>query len=230
MSQKTGSLQCQLGCWITGAVVGLIAAIAMIVVSDISVIGSVFLAGVLAVVLGAVLSWLLCRPLPAPAESQSRETEKAVRAPRPAQDPALAPRPAPAAGPEPVADAAPEPIGGSVIEDEHAARHAAEPEEGVSVPSGDKPAGLEAAREGGPDNLKEIKGVGPKLETLLNRMGYYHFDQIAAWTDREVGWVDKNLKGFKGRVSRDNWVAQAKLLASGGETEFSEKVKDGDVY
>ncbi|MCT4557919.1 MAG: fused NADH-quinone oxidoreductase subunit E/endonuclease, partial [Pelagimonas sp.] len=95
---------------------------------------------------------------------------------------------------------------------------------------GEKPQQLSEAREGGADNLKEIKGVGPKLESLLNEMGFYHFDQIAAWTDQEVAWVNANLKGFKGRVSRDNWVEQAKILAAGGETEFSQRVEDGKVY
>ena len=65
---------------------------------------------------------------------------------------------------------------------------------------------------------------------MLNEMGYFHFDQIAAWTADEVAWVDANLKGFKGRVSRDTWVEQAKLLAAGGETDFSKKVDEGDVY
>ncbi|MEO1140055.1 MAG: endonuclease [Pseudomonadota bacterium] len=95
---------------------------------------------------------------------------------------------------------------------------------------GTKPAGLDAARGGQPDNLKEIKGVGPKLEQLLNSMGFYHFDQIAAWSADEVAWVDANLQGFKGRVSRDNWIEQAKILAAGGETEFSKRVDEGDVY
>lgn len=95
---------------------------------------------------------------------------------------------------------------------------------------GSKPATLTAAREGGPDNLKEIKGVGPKLEQLLHSMGFYHFDQIANWSADEVAWVNANLVGFKGRVSRDNWVEQAKILASGGETEFSKRVDEGDVY
>ncbi|MFC2967225.1 NADH-quinone oxidoreductase subunit NuoE [Acidimangrovimonas pyrenivorans] len=93
-----------------------------------------------------------------------------------------------------------------------------------------KPALLSAAREGGPDDLKRIKGVGPKLEALLHEMGIFHFDQIAAWTEAEVAWADENLVGFKGRVSRDDWVAQAKLLAAGGETEFSKRVDKGDVY
>ena len=81
-----------------------------------------------------------------------------------------------------------------------------------------------------PDDLKQIKGIGPKLESLCNRLGFFHFDQIAAWTEDEVAWVDQNLEGFKGRVTRDNWVAQAQVLAAGGATEFSARVKDGDVY
>jgi|SRR6056297_86447 len=95
---------------------------------------------------------------------------------------------------------------------------------------GTKPETLTEAREGGPDNLKEIKGVGPKLEKLLNSMGFFHFDQIANWTEAEVAWVNANLEGFKGRVSRDGWVEQAKILASGEDTEFSKRVDKGDVY
>ncbi len=101
----------------------------------------------------------------------------------------------------------------------------------VSTPeTGTKPAALDAARKGGADNLKMIKGVGPKLEALLNRLGFYHFDQIANWSADEVAWVDQNLEGFKGRVSRDNWVEQARTLATGGETDFASRVKKGDVY
>ncbi|WP_417205078.1 NADH-quinone oxidoreductase subunit E [Antarctobacter sp.] len=80
--------------------------------------------------------------------------------------------------------------------------------------AGDKPAGLAAARDGKPDDLKEIKGVGPKLEKLLNSLGFFHFDQVAAWTDKELAWVDDNLEGFKGRATRDEWVAQARDLAN----------------
>ncbi|MFN3970467.1 MAG: NADH:ubiquinone oxidoreductase [Gemmobacter sp.] len=79
-----------------------------------------------------------------------------------------------------------------------------------------RPQGLAAARDGRADDLKLIKGIGPKLEVLCNSLGYYHYDQIAAWTPAEVAWVDDNLEGFKGRVSRDDWVAQARALAAGG--------------
>ncbi|WP_413719260.1 NADH-quinone oxidoreductase subunit NuoE [Silicimonas sp. MF1-12-2] len=81
---------------------------------------------------------------------------------------------------------------------------------------GRKPEGLSEARAGQPDDLKKIKGVGPKLEKLLHSLGFFHFDQVAAWTEEEIAWVDENLEGFKGRVTRDNWVAQAKELADQG--------------
>ena len=95
---------------------------------------------------------------------------------------------------------------------------------------GTKPATLTAAREGGADDLKRIKGIGPKLEKLCNTMGFFHFDQIAAWTPEEMTWVNANLEGFKGRATRDKWIEQAKLLASGAETEFSKRVDKGSVY
>ena len=75
-----------------------------------------------------------------------------------------------------------------------------------------KPEGLSAPRGGIADDLKEINGVGPAMEKLLNGLGYYHFDQVAAWTPAELAWVDENLEGFKGRATRDNWSAQAKML------------------
>jgi len=51
------------------------------------------------------------------------------------------------------------------------------------------------------------------MEGLLHSLGYYHFDQIAAWSRSEVAWVDNNLEGFKGRVTRDSWQSQAKVFA-----------------
>ncbi|MFD1344249.1 NADH-quinone oxidoreductase subunit E [Litorisediminicola beolgyonensis] len=96
-------------------------------------------------------------------------------------------------------------------------------------PVGTKPEMRDAPRDGGADDLKLIKGVGPKLEQLLHSMGVYHFDQIASWKSEEIAWVDENLEGFKGRVSRDDWVNQAKVLHEGGETEFSTRAKKGNV-
>ena len=76
----------------------------------------------------------------------------------------------------------------------------------LATAPGDRPPGLSAPVDGLPDDLTKIKGIGAKMERLCNDLGFYHYDQIAAWSDREVAWVDDNLEGFKGRVSRDNWV------------------------
>jgi NADH-quinone oxidoreductase subunit E len=67
-----------------------------------------------------------------------------------------------------------------------------------------------------PDNLKAITGVGPKLETVLNGLGIWSYAQVAALTDGEIAWLDDYL-GFRGRIGRDGWVAQAvKLRPSKG--------------
>lgn len=108
-----------------------------------------------------------------------------------------------------------------------AAARPAPADEPVAGPK--KPRALKAPRKGVPDDLKEIRGVGPKLEALLHRLGFFHFDQIAAWTAAELAWIDTNLEGFKGRASRDGWIAQAKLLAAGGETEHSRRVRKGEA-
>ena len=76
-----------------------------------------------------------------------------------------------------------------------------------------RPTTLAKARDGGPDKLTRIKGIGPKLQELLFSMGFFHFDQIASWDKSQVAWVDENLDGFKGRASRDDWVVQAFSLS-----------------
>ena len=72
-----------------------------------------------------------------------------------------------------------------------------------------------APKDGKADELELIWGVGPKLRELLNKMGVWHFDQVASWTEKEIRWVDARLEDFKGRIERDDWIEQAKKLASG---------------
>ena len=74
-------------------------------------------------------------------------------------------------------------------------------------------AGRGAWRDG--RRSQPIEGIGPKLEELCHSLGFFHFDQIANWTAPRVAWVDENLTGFKGRVTRDKWVAQARLILDG---------------
>ena len=76
-----------------------------------------------------------------------------------------------------------------------------------------------ARPQGKADDLKLISGVGPKLEATLNKLGFWHFSQLAKWNKKDIAIVDDELS-FKGRIERDDWVKQAKALAKGGEAEY----------
>ena len=93
---------------------------------------------------------------------------------------------------------------------------------------GAKPAVLAAPRGGMADDLKRIRGIGKQNEGRLHGLGVWHFDQIAAWTADEVKWVGGYL-AFPGRIEREDWQAQAKVLAAGAETEFSKRADAGKV-
>jgi NADH-quinone oxidoreductase subunit E len=82
----------------------------------------------------------------------------------------------------------------------------------AAVSEADKPEGLPGPRDSNADDLKRISGIGPKIEEILNSLGVYHFDQIAAWEPRQLAWVDDFLS-FKGRILREDWIGQAKDLA-----------------
>lgn len=80
-----------------------------------------------------------------------------------------------------------------------------------------------AGAPGSADDLSRIKGVGPKLVALLAELGVTSFAQIAAWSDADVSRIDDQLGRFKGRIIRDQWIAQAQLLAAADETGFAER-------
>lgn len=120
-----------------------------------------------------------------------------------------------------VADASPEQAADS-------SKPPAKKSEAPSSASDGRPSALDGPRDGKKDNLKHIKGVGPKIETTLNELGIYHFDQIAGWDRKTINWVDNHLS-FKGRIDREKWVTQAKSLAKGEDTEFSKRVAKGSV-
>ena len=63
------------------------------------------------------------------------------------------------------------------------------------------------------DDLKLIKGVGPKLEAELNGIGIYTFAQIATMTEAQIVWLDEQISSVRGRPMRDDWAGQAKALA-----------------
>nr|WP_315470180.1 hypothetical protein [uncultured Sphingorhabdus sp.] len=74
-----------------------------------------------------------------------------------------------------------------------------------------------------PQNLELIKGLGPKVNTLLKGLGVTSFAQVASWTAADVSEIDAQLGAFAGRITRDNWIDQAQLLAAGDVTGFEQK-------
>ena len=78
------------------------------------------------------------------------------------------------------------------------------------------------------DDLKRIRGVGVLIEKKLNSLAVTTYEQVANWTSADIDRVSQ-LLDFKGRIERENWVEQARILASGGQTEFSRRVDRGEV-
>ncbi|WP_323783510.1 NADH-quinone oxidoreductase subunit E [Thalassovita sp.] len=181
------------------------------------------------------------------AEVASAKTAEAKPAAAPKAEPKPAAKPAEPAAPATAAAPKVTPSAKLAGEEELAGRKGSwtyEKPAGAAAPAPAKPAPVAAAagdveetqpellgeaRSGGADDLKMIKGVGPKLEQSLNELGFYHFDQIAKWTEAEIAWVDNRLK-FKGRITRDDWIGQASALASGEETEFAKRAKKDGLY
>ncbi|HEX8481803.1 MAG TPA: hypothetical protein VF650_07875 [Allosphingosinicella sp.] len=73
---------------------------------------------------------------------------------------------------------------------------------------------------GPPDNLRLLKGVGPKLAAQLNAFGITRFDQLAGLTENEVAMLDKRMGAFEGRIVRDRLVEQARYLERGDKDGF----------
>ncbi len=78
------------------------------------------------------------------------------------------------------------------------------------------------------DDLKRIRGIGVLIEKKLNSLGVSSYEQVANWTGADIDRISQILD-FKGRIERENWVEQSRILASGGQTEFSRRVDKGDA-
>ncbi|MGZ2258310.1 hypothetical protein [Roseobacter sp. A03A-229] len=234
MDNNQGMIGMALGSWLVALAGGILAAVLLMVLGGWGFMQGAFVGFVVFLVFGAIISWIMTRPLPGPGEIRAEATP----APQPAAAPAAAPAPT-ATAPAASAEAAKvQPSKRLPGQEDLAARkgdwkYEKEPEPEtkkvakgikkvakkvapVASSDGDRPGGFtDTPREGGADDLKKISGVGPKLEETLNSLGIWHFDQVAALTKEDIAWVDERLR-FKGRIERDDWVGQAKTLASGG--------------
>ena len=110
-----------------------------------------------------------------------------------------------------------------------ATKSAAAPKPAAPKTAAPKPAAPAAAKPvaakpaaAKPDNLRRLIGIGPVNEKLLKGQGVTTFAQIAAWTAADIERIEHALQ-FGGRVERERWVEQAKLLAAGNEAEFAKQ-------
>jgi predicted flap endonuclease-1-like 5' DNA nuclease len=71
-------------------------------------------------------------------------------------------------------------------------------------------------------DLKRIRGIGVLIEKRLHSLGVTSYEHIANWTASDIARISQTLD-FKGRIERENWVEQARILAAGGQTEFSRR-------
>ena len=91
-----------------------------------------------------------------------------------------------------------------------------------------KPLILSSPKPIGKDNLRKIKGINSKIECDLNNLGIYHFEQISNWSAKNCDWIEEFLH-FPGVAKSNQWVDQAKILTSGKETIYSQKVQNGEI-
>lgn len=91
-----------------------------------------------------------------------------------------------------------------------------------------KPFTLSSPKQGGKDNLKKIKGITLQVESDLNKLGIYHFDQVASWVTKNCEWIE-NFLNAPNCVRQYQWIEQAKILKTGQETVYSQKVENGEI-
>lgn len=91
-----------------------------------------------------------------------------------------------------------------------------------------KPLILSSPRPSGKDKLIKIKGIDAKVEKDLNKLGIFHYNQIAAWSNKNCDWIEEFLL-LPGTAKKNQWIEQAKILESGKETVYSQKIENEEV-
>ena len=153
--------------------------------------------------------------------------ERPYMAPPPPPPPAPAPAPAEAGEPAPVPDPGPAPAPKPKPKPKPAPRTGKGVADEVATATTDvagEVLGVDVARPAGPaDDLKQLKGVGPKFVARLNELGITRFDQLAGMNATEVAHLDERMGPFQGRLARDQVIEQADLLARGDIETFEER-------
>jgi len=229
---KTGQNTVEIvgGSWLVALLAGTLAGVLLWTVGGWGFLQACFIGGIVFVVLGLIISFVMGKPLPAPGEAvidaaAPGETAAKVEKLAPtveANKGRIKPsRPLPgeadlaARKPSWSYQAAAPTVQDAIDRDAGTAPVAAPAPAAAAAPA-------PAATSDAADDLKLIGGVGPALEKKLNDAGIFRFEQIANMGPEEVDAIEEQLS-FKGRMQRDDWFGQARTLAAGGDTEFSKK-------
>jgi len=151
-------------------------------------------------------------PAPAPVEQRTAEqsqTQTRTVAPAPASPPPPIERvsPVPATPTPPRADPSP------------AIAPTVQPLAEIKAPPTpvDTPVSAPAFADG---PVTQLKGLGPKVATQLSALGVTTVGEMAALSESEAQSIDAQLGNFTGRMGRDRWIEQARLLAAGDKAGF----------
>lgn len=243
--------ECNRNCWIAAGIAGALVLLFTWGAGDLSFWAGLFLGLITSALLGSLLVWLACNDRPelfnaSAGQTGTDWTREAVES-QPEEllvSGALGPVPAPLAAqvpivagampaekqaskqaPAPKADAAKDAKSGAAPKKQAAAK------KDRAKPADKKPTKADTKKEAAaPDDLKRIKGIGPKLSDWLHENGISRYEQIAAWDADAVADFAERLGRMGGRIEADDWVGQARQLAEGRETEFAQRVDDGEVY
>lgn len=90
-----------------------------------------------------------------------------------------------------------------------------------------KPLVLSSPKQSGKDNLLKIKGINKEIEEELNNLGIFHFEQISKWSNKNCDWIEEFLE-LPGVAKKYQWIDQARILQSGKQTVYSQKIEDNE--
>lgn len=252
-------MDCTRTCWITGAIAGLLVWLCAWVSGGLPPLAALLFGLITLWFVASFLIWGLCRGAGAPGDaallsgsgSWTQTVHPVPLVQRPAES--LMPQVAPDAPSVP--DAAAPATGRDDQTPPAAVQKAAIPADTAPAPSDAEKPGKKAGKKAGkdkdkkagkdkakadkkaarakkakPDDLKQIKGIGPKLEKWLVAQGLTRFADIAALDDAAQDELAEKMGRMGARIRSDDWVGQARLLAQGGQTAFSKRVEKGGVY
>ncbi|WP_134679006.1 hypothetical protein [Paracoccus ravus] len=214
---------CNRNCWISGAIAGVVVLLFTAGIGDLGFFGGLFLGLLTFWLFGAMLVWLVCAGRPEMWQAVSARDWRREAAEHEPEAMLVS-----AGLADPVTSASQMPIVAGAMPAPKPTREQVPVMAYADLVADETRAG-DVAEPSGADDLRRIKGVGPKLALWLNDNGVTRFEQIARWDAQEAADFAGRLGRMGSRIETDDWVGQARLLAAGGDTAHSRAVERGEA-